>query len=353
MKKILGAVLFTICVATAAHAQGVGINGTGAAADTSAILDLSATNKGFLPPRMKQSQRLEIVQPATGLLVYQTDGAAGLWYNAGSSVTPNWKQVLDGSAVAPQPWSLNGSNVYYSPGFVGIGTATPNAPLSFPPVLSKKITLYPGASGDVGFGVAGNRLQIFADHSGADVAVGWDQAGTFNERFAFKPNGALAVNGNVGAAGQVLQSNGAAVGATWVNPTHAAYGNFRSVTTSSQVDRLAGAGTAAIPGATVSFTTTGNAMLVVSYTAVVIGMGCTNCSPSTAELYLFVDGGPAHADSHGLVQGEWRTSSGTIVVPAIAGTHTVSLSGSCGYGAIRFGAAGMYETRISIQIIPE
>ena len=41
-------------------------------------------------------------------------------------------------------------------GSVGIGTATPNAPLGFPPSLGKKVTLYPGATGDGGFGMAGN-----------------------------------------------------------------------------------------------------------------------------------------------------------------------------------------------------
>src|SRR6185436_19385145 len=33
-------------------------------------------------------------------------------------------------------------------GKVGIGTASPNAPLGFPAALGKKITLYPGSTGD-------------------------------------------------------------------------------------------------------------------------------------------------------------------------------------------------------------
>ncbi|MEO7264326.1 MAG: DUF1566 domain-containing protein [Ferruginibacter sp.] len=103
-------------------------------------------------------------------------------------------------------------------GNVGIGTTTPNAPLSFPASLGKKITLYPGTTGDVGLAVAGNRFQIYSDNPSADVAIGYDVAGTFNERFAFKPNGALAINGNAGTSGQVLQSNGAGAAATWVSP---------------------------------------------------------------------------------------------------------------------------------------
>ncbi len=347
------AVLLAAFVSTNVHAQGVGINATGAAADTSAILDLSATNKGFLPPRMTAEQRLSIVQPATGLLVYQTDGAAGLWYNAGSSVSPNWRQVLDSSAIGPQPWSVNGSHVYYAPGFVGIGTANPNAPLSFPPVLSKKITLYPGASGDVGFGVAGNRLQIYADHSGADVAVGWDQAGTFNERFAFKPNGALAVNGSSGAAGQVLQSNGSASGATWVSPTHSAFGNFYSASSSTQLDLAGGAAATLLPDMTTSFTTTGNARVVISFNEVVIGLGCSGCAPALAELQVMVDGGLEHAATTGVSAGVWQTMTGTITTLLPAGNHTVALRGYVSILSVRFGAGGAFKSLLWVQVIPE
>ncbi|HEY6504171.1 MAG TPA: hypothetical protein VIZ28_09380, partial [Chitinophagaceae bacterium] len=99
---------------------------------------------------------------------------------------------------------------------VGIGNNNPNAPLAFPALLGKKITLYPGATGDVGLAVAGNRLQIYSDNPNADVAIGYDAAGTFNERFAVKPNGALAINGSMGAPGQVLKSNGSAASASWV-----------------------------------------------------------------------------------------------------------------------------------------
>jgi hypothetical protein len=109
---------------------------------------------------------------------------------------------------------------------VGIGVNNPNAPLSFPALLGKKITLYPGATGDVGLAVAGNRLQIYTDNPNADVAIGYDAAGTFNEKFAVKANGALAVNTSTGTTGQVLTSNGNNAPATWMSPlAHAAGGS--------------------------------------------------------------------------------------------------------------------------------
>jgi hypothetical protein len=47
--------------------------------DASAILDLSATTKGFLPPRMTESERLAIASPTIGLMVYQTDEPDGVY----------------------------------------------------------------------------------------------------------------------------------------------------------------------------------------------------------------------------------------------------------------------------------
>jgi hypothetical protein len=44
-----------------------------------ALLEMSSTSKGFLPPRMTASQRGAISTPPAGLVVYQTDGNEGLW----------------------------------------------------------------------------------------------------------------------------------------------------------------------------------------------------------------------------------------------------------------------------------
>ena len=55
----------------------------------SALLDLTSTTKGFLPPRMTAVQRAAIVTPTAGLMVYQTDGTPGLYQFDGSA----WAQV--------------------------------------------------------------------------------------------------------------------------------------------------------------------------------------------------------------------------------------------------------------------
>jgi hypothetical protein len=50
----------------------------------SAKLEVASDRQGFLPPRMTSSQRTSISSPASGLIVYQTDGTAGLYYYGSS-----------------------------------------------------------------------------------------------------------------------------------------------------------------------------------------------------------------------------------------------------------------------------
>ena len=66
-------------------AQTIGI-GT-ATPNSSAILDLSATDKGLLVPRMTASQRLSIT-PVNGLIVYDNDTASLFVYTASA-----WKKM--------------------------------------------------------------------------------------------------------------------------------------------------------------------------------------------------------------------------------------------------------------------
>lgn len=102
MKKIvLLLALLTVLSATQAFGQSVGINTDGSIPDASAILDIKSNSRGLLIPRMSSAQIAAIINPATGLMVYQTDGSAGIYFNSGTSGSPVWKKLVADSGGAP------------------------------------------------------------------------------------------------------------------------------------------------------------------------------------------------------------------------------------------------------------
>ena len=92
-----------------ATAQGVAVNTTGAQADSTAILDASSTSKGVLVSRMDSLHRAAIANPATGLLIYQTDGTTPGFYNYNGTT---WQKV--GSTVQPhvQAYTVPGTYIF-------------------------------------------------------------------------------------------------------------------------------------------------------------------------------------------------------------------------------------------------
>jgi hypothetical protein len=82
-------------------AQNIGINPTGATPNSSAMLDVSATDKGMLIPRVSLTSTSDvttIVNPATSLLVYNTNagmsnGSVGFYYWNGTQ----WTKLNDGN----------------------------------------------------------------------------------------------------------------------------------------------------------------------------------------------------------------------------------------------------------------
>ncbi len=82
-KISLFSILF-LCFSIGMKAQNnVGVNTT--TPHSSAVLDVSATDKGMLVPRMTAAQKTAIATPATGLLVFQTDGTSGFYYYNGTA----------------------------------------------------------------------------------------------------------------------------------------------------------------------------------------------------------------------------------------------------------------------------
>ena len=67
--------------------QNVGINPNGALPDPSAALDIVSPNKGLLIPRLTTVQRLTIINPANGLMVYDLDSSCVFFYK---SIASQW-----------------------------------------------------------------------------------------------------------------------------------------------------------------------------------------------------------------------------------------------------------------------
>ena len=112
MIKKLQLLVFMIISSTVSFAQ-VGIGTT--SPDASAALDLSATDKGFLMPRMTSAQRTAIASPATSLTVFDTDTNT-FW----SYVASTWIEASGGGKF------IDGAtpDIAYYPTKVGIGINT-------------------------------------------------------------------------------------------------------------------------------------------------------------------------------------------------------------------------------------
>jgi len=112
--KILFLIAFTILFLGEAKAQiGIGTN----TPDASAILDITASAKGLIVPRMTTTQRGAINSPTAGLLIYNTTTNALEIANSSSL----WVNLSTGATTAVT------SGTTSSTGGIGVGTTSPNA----------------------------------------------------------------------------------------------------------------------------------------------------------------------------------------------------------------------------------
>ena len=124
MKKIVFILSLLACQATVFAQLGVGTNSP----DASAQLDVTATDKGFLAPRIALTSGTDvttIASPATGLMVYNTATAG----TAPSDVTPGyyyfdgvkWVRFINSQPTATISFSTTDPNT-------GTPTFSPNTP---------------------------------------------------------------------------------------------------------------------------------------------------------------------------------------------------------------------------------
>ncbi len=83
MRKLIFILIAVLIIKFADAQVGIGTNSP----SSSAILELSSTTKGFLPPRMSESEKNAISNPVAGLMIYQVNNSPGLYYYTGSAWT--------------------------------------------------------------------------------------------------------------------------------------------------------------------------------------------------------------------------------------------------------------------------
>lgn len=125
MKNLFSIILITL-ICSLGFSQNVGINTTGAVPNLSALLDISATNKGVLIPRIiidSIGDLSTIASPANALLIYNTNNSFtnglqgdGFYYNEGSSTVPHWVRLITNNNDA---WSLLGNIATTNNNFIG------------------------------------------------------------------------------------------------------------------------------------------------------------------------------------------------------------------------------------------
>lgn len=134
------------------NAQAVSINLDGSNPDPSSILDVKSTNKGMLLPRLNTTERDGIMNPATGLIIYNTTINC-LEVNSGTPAMPLWSCL--GQQVPAQPVVANiscGGAIFTPNNFTGHITYA--GILSIPYSGGNGVD-YPGGSATWSTGVTG------------------------------------------------------------------------------------------------------------------------------------------------------------------------------------------------------
>ncbi|MCP4001954.1 MAG: hypothetical protein GY727_13680, partial [Gammaproteobacteria bacterium] len=220
----------------------VGINTDGSSPDTSALLDVKSTTKGMLIPRMDSTQRVDISSPATGLLVYQTDGTDGFYFYSGTA----WLSLNDATHV------------------------------------SDKIA------------DADNDTKIQVEETADDDIIRFDMAGTEFFRMdsgrleVVNTGGSVFIGGNAGAADDLSDNNNVAVGA-WALYTNTMGSNNTANGMGALNANITGSNNTAIGWVTLNNNISGSNNTAIGATANVLGYNLTNATAIGANAVVSQD----------------------------------------------------------------
>lgn len=159
-------IIFAMCVSHLSSTAQVAANKTGNFPDPSAIMDVSGDDGGMLIPRMTLVERDAIVDPATSLMIYQTDIDAGFYYNSGTASLPIWSPIggecSQRTPISSLPYTISTAGSYYLTDYL-TGTAASNGITVNASHVSIDLNGY-GLDGDSQSGLAGISIQLTNHH---------------------------------------------------------------------------------------------------------------------------------------------------------------------------------------------
>ncbi|TAL64911.1 MAG: hypothetical protein EPN88_10340, partial [Bacteroidetes bacterium] len=221
-------ILFGIIGGQRSFGQGVGISESSIVPNSSSILELRSSLRGFLAPRMTTAERTAIVSPAQGLLVYDAT-TQSFWYfettwktiASGTLGTSNQLLGMNAAGNANEYKTLAGTtnqiNILFTPGNIVLSTPqnihTGASPTFAGLTLTSPLTVPNGGTG-LQSGVSGG-IPYFSTNT------------TMASSLLLTANGVIIGGGAgtapstiaLGSAGQVLQSNGVGT-PSWSTPTY-------------------------------------------------------------------------------------------------------------------------------------
>jgi hypothetical protein len=234
MKKIYYISTILLCVfLQTANAQ-MGVNATGAAPATSAMLDVSSTTKGFLMPRMTTAQRTTLGATAiNGMQVYDSDlgevylRRSGIWSpmnvpRSAFSISDNSASAIvwgfnTGTGIGVQGNGGTGSGVVGSStsGFGVYGISSSN--FGVYGISTTNVGVYGSSTSGFGtVGFSGSGIGVYGQNNSASVA-----AGKFINTNANGTSGKFEASNGIGVFGSA-SGTGVGVQGTSIN----GYGGF-------------------------------------------------------------------------------------------------------------------------------